>query len=63
MISDLLYHRQRASRELNLGLASRELAVARAHLGLSTLHHRRARELERRDGRVVAPGEAPPFVL
>ena len=39
------FHRQRAERELDIGLIASSPAAARAHLQLSSLHHRRAREL------------------
>ena len=53
------YHRDRASRELNLGLSSGSLAAARAHLKLSSLHFQRLRDLEG----VRVRQERPPFVL
>lgn len=40
------FHRQRAEHELDIGLIASSTAAARAHLELSSLHHRRARELE-----------------
>lgn len=63
MMSDIQYHRQRASHELNLGLASSHLSAARAHLGLSTLHHQRARELEDSEPQSESSAARPPFVL
>jgi hypothetical protein len=42
---ELSYHRQRAADELNLGLSSDSMPVARAHLRLSSLHFERAREI------------------
>ena len=39
------FHRQRAEHELDVGLIASSPAAARAHLELSSLHHRRAREL------------------
>lgn len=38
------YHSNRALRELDLGLTASCFAAARAHLELSSLHMRRARE-------------------
>ena len=40
------FHRQRAEHELDIGLIASSPAAARAHLELSSLHHRRARELD-----------------
>jgi hypothetical protein len=40
------FHRQRAEHELDVGLIASSPAAARAHLQLSSLHHRRARELD-----------------
>jgi len=59
MTDDIAYHRDRASRELNLGLASGSLPVARAHLRLSSLHLQRLRDLEGQPPH----GDRPPFVL
>ena len=39
------FHRRRAEHELDAGLTANGTAAARAHLELSSLHHRRAREL------------------
>ena len=62
MDEDLDYHRQRANRELNMGLACGSIRVARAHLQLSSLHFQKMRELERRTQ--AARGIEPPlFVL
>ncbi|MCW3798305.1 hypothetical protein OMW55_10875 [Sphingomonas sp. BN140010] len=58
MTDDIAYHRNRASRELNLGLACGSLAAARAHLRLSSLHFQKARDLES-----PRQAERPPFVL
>ena len=41
----LSYHQQRAAAELNLGLSSESIPVARAHLRLSSLHFEKAREI------------------
>jgi hypothetical protein len=62
MDEDLAYHRTRATRELNLGLASSALRVARAHLQLSSLHFRRMREIELELRQPLERAE-PPFVL
>lgn len=62
MDQDLDYHRQRANRELNLGLASSSIRVARAHLQLSSLHFKKMREIET-SGLVAAQRSEPPFVL
>lgn len=62
MDKELDYHRARAARELNLGLASSAIRVARAHLQLSSLHFQRVKELERISTRVIERAE-PPFVL
>ena len=59
MTNDITYHRSRASRELNLGLASGSLPAARAHLKLSSLHFQRVRELETQP----TCFERPPFVM
>jgi hypothetical protein len=59
MTDDIAYHRDRASRELNLGLASRSLPAARAHLRLSSLHFQKLRDLEGQPQQV----SRPPFVL
>jgi hypothetical protein len=59
MTNDIAYHRDRATRELNIGLASASLSAARAHLKLSSLHFQRLRDLEGQQ----APQERPPFVL
>ena len=59
MTTDIAYHRTRASRELDLGLACGSLAAARAHLRLSSLHFQKVRDLEG----LSAPVERPPFVL
>ncbi len=40
------YHSARAQSELSLGLTAQDMAAARAHLKLSTLHMQRARELK-----------------
>ena len=61
MTDDINYHRQRASRELNQGLASSSIPAARAHLRLSSLHFQRLRELE--GGTVASPSDRPPFIL
>ena len=53
------YHRQRAARELHLGLACQIPAASRAHLKLSTLHFERLRTLE--GGH--AASKIPSFVL
>ena len=45
MDDEISYHRARAARELNLGLATLSLAAARSHLRLSSLHFERARQL------------------
>jgi hypothetical protein len=50
------YHRERALKELNAGLAARCNFAARAHLGLSSLHMQRARELG-------AALPRPPFIM
>jgi hypothetical protein len=42
---ELSYHQQRAAAELNLGLSSGSIPVARAHLRLSSLHFQKAREI------------------
>ncbi|HVF83309.1 MAG TPA: hypothetical protein VM913_03945 [Sphingomicrobium sp.] len=55
---DLSYHRQRAADELNRGLSSHSMPVARAHLRLSSLHFERACEI---DG--GKPPGRPPFQL
>lgn len=57
--TDLSYHRQRAAEELNLGLSSSSLQVARAHLRLSSLHFEKAREI----GGSAPQHERPPFQL
>ena len=59
MTDDIAYHRDRATRELNIGLSSASLTAARAHLKLSSLHFQRLRDLEGQG----APQERPPFVL
>lgn len=59
MTDDIAYHRDRAARELNIGLASASLSAARAHLKLSSLHFERLRDLEGQD----RSRERPPFVL
>ena len=59
MTNEIAYHRNRASRELNLGLASGSLPAARAHLRLSSLHFQKVRDLEGQSQQV----ERPPFVL
>lgn len=41
MDEEIDYHRQRALRELDLGLVAGSSAAARAHLELSSLHMRR----------------------
>jgi len=61
MTDDIDYHRQRASRELNQGLASSSIPAARAHLRLSSLHFQRLRELE--GGPETTVSERPPFIL
>ena len=48
---DLDYHTQRATRELDLGLAAPTNSVACAHLKLSSLHMERVRELS--DGAAI----------
>jgi len=58
MTNEITYHRQRASRELNLGLNSGSLPAARAHLKLSSLHFEKLRDLE-----APQSAERPPFVL
>jgi len=60
MMDDINYHRQRASQELSLGLASGSVVVARAHLGLSSLHFERLRELE--SGNAMFKREPAPLV-
>lgn len=60
MDEELSYHRQRASRELDIGLASNSLAAARAHLRLSSLHFQKVRELE---GQNAPLSDRPLFVL
>ncbi len=57
--NDLSYHRQRAAVELNLGLSAPSMAVARAHLRLSSLHFQRAQQL----GGPAPSGERPIFQL
>jgi len=59
MTNDIAYHRDRASRELNIGLSSGSLPAARAHLRLSSLHFQRVRDLEGQQPQA----ERPPFVL
>lgn len=59
MTDDVDYHRERATRELNLGLSTGSLAAARAHLKLSSLHFQKWRDLEGDKPRAVRP----PFVL
>jgi hypothetical protein len=48
---DIQYHQTRAARELDMGLSTSCLNAARAHLQLSSLHMRRARELGGTDGK------------
>lgn len=60
MDDEIGYHRARAARELNLGLATLSLAAARSHLRLSSLHFERARQLE---GAKAPRIERPVFVL
>ncbi|WP_114228459.1 MULTISPECIES: hypothetical protein [Sphingomonas] len=62
MDEELDYHRSRANRELNLGLASSAIRVARAHLQLSSLHFKKMREIELRSQHAAVRAE-PPFVL
>lgn len=54
----IAYHASRSSSELSLGLSSGNMAVARSHLKLSSLHYARLRELESRFLRA-----RPPFVF
>lgn len=54
----IAYHRARAARELNLGLACDCLAAARSHLKLSSLHFERAKRLN--EGQAEA---RPPFIM
>jgi hypothetical protein len=56
---DLIYHRQRATEELNRGLAASCIQVARSHLRLSSLHFERARLLSNDP----LKSEPPPFLL
>jgi hypothetical protein len=58
-MEDIAYHRARADHERNIGLASSSLAVARAHLRLSSLHWQRVLEL----AGTVRATERPLFVL
>jgi hypothetical protein len=43
--NDLHYHRERATRELDMGLVATTMAAARAHLKLASMHMDRVREL------------------
>ncbi|WP_185829166.1 hypothetical protein [Sphingomonas ginkgonis] len=45
MEQDIDYHRQRARRELDLGLTAPSLKAARAHLRLAALHFEQLRSL------------------
>lgn len=45
------YHHERARRELDAGLTASSSSAARAHLELSNLHLKRARELGAHEGR------------
>ncbi len=58
---DIEYHRNRASRELNLGLTTSCMAAARAHLRLSSLHMQRVRSLGGDDR--PTGFDRPPFIL
>jgi hypothetical protein len=42
----LAYHSRRASQELDRGLSCSNLAAARAHLKLSSMHFERVREIQ-----------------
>ena len=55
----IIYHAQRATRELDLGLIAGSLPAARAHLKLSSLHFERVRQLQGRG----APTRRPPCIL
>lgn len=46
MDQDIHYHRQRASRELDLGLIAADIGSARAHLTLASLHFQQLRRLQ-----------------
>jgi hypothetical protein len=54
----IAYHATRSRKELSLGLMSDNMAAARSHLKLSSLHYARLCELEGRP-----PRARPPFVL
>ena len=54
----IAYHASRSRKELSLGLTAGNMAVARSHLELSSLHYARLCELEGRP-----PRARPPFVL
>lgn len=49
----LSYHKQRATRELDMGLTAQSNPAARAHLALASMHLRRVRELS---GNGPSPG-------
>jgi hypothetical protein len=49
------FHRRRAARELEERMTAANPSAARAHLQLSSLHFRRAREIDRRPGEPLLP--------
>jgi hypothetical protein len=54
-MDDLEYHRERAARELDIGLVAETMTVARAHLKLAALHMSRVEELARSHADAKAP--------
>lgn len=53
--SDLEYHRERAARELDIGLVAETMTAARAHLKLAALHMSRVKELASSHADAKAP--------
>jgi hypothetical protein len=52
---DVLYHSQRAERELHLGLTAPSISVARSHLQLSSLHKKKVLETRASERRKPRP--------
>lgn len=61
-MDELLYHRDRATAELDLGLSAGSLAAARSHLKLSSLHFAKFKALENASRREVKV-RRPTFTL
>jgi signal transduction histidine kinase len=55
--TDLQYHRERATRELEMGLIAGNLTASRAHLKLAAMHMGRVKQLASTAAEAASPLE------